>query len=94
MTATLNMRAQERIDERVEGHRKMTVTSPAARATRTESGGQVEQKTLSLAGNIAEMCAACEKCREKDSEAQRWAAAYGGGRGEEQPQTEPHDFIQ
>lgn len=40
------------------------------------------------------MCAACEKCGEKDSEAQRWAAACGGGRGEEQPQTEPHDFIQ
>lgn len=66
----------------------------SSQSTRAESGGQVEQKTLSLGGNIAEMCAACEKCGEKDSEAQRWAAACGGGRGEEQPQTEPHDFIQ
>lgn len=72
----------------------MSVTSPAARATRAESGGQVEQRTLSLGGNIAEMCTACEKCGEKDSEAQRWAPAYGWGRGEEQPQTEPCDFIQ
>lgn len=34
------------------------------------------------------MCAAREKCGEKHSEAQRWAAACGGGRGKEQPQTE------
>lgn len=44
----------------------MSVTSPAARAIRAESGGQVERRTLSLGGNVAEMCAACEKCGEKD----------------------------
>lgn len=41
----------------------MSVTSPEARATRAECRGQVEQRTLSL-GDVAEMCAACEKCGE------------------------------